>query len=54
MILHAHKDKTDVLQLNSVANEFVSRNSSRIEIFEYKYTVQQNGGLLLDRVNLKK
>ena len=23
MILHAHKDKTDSLQLNSVANEFV-------------------------------
>ena len=35
MILHVHKDKTDSLQLNSVANEFVSRNNSRMQIFGY-------------------
>ena len=28
MVLHVHKDKTATLQLNSVANEFVSRNRS--------------------------
>ena len=32
MILHVHNDETDNLDLNAVANEFVSRNSSRINI----------------------
>ena len=34
MILHVYKDKTDALQSNSVANEFISRNSSRMQIFD--------------------
>ena len=30
MILHVHKDKTDGLEMNRIANEFVSRNQSRM------------------------
>jgi hypothetical protein len=33
MILHIHKDKTDVLPMISVANEFVTRNESRLRLF---------------------
>ena len=33
MILHIHTDETDKLDLTAVANEFVSRNSSRQSIF---------------------
>ena len=33
MILHVHKDKTDRLPMSSVANEFSSRNDSRMHMF---------------------
>ena len=33
MLLHIHKEKTDALQITSVANEFVSRNESRVRLF---------------------
>ena len=38
MILHIHSDETDKLDLIAVANDFVSRNSSRRSIFgEFVY-----------------
>ena len=33
MTLHAHKERTDALSMTSIANEFVSRNPSRMNIF---------------------
>ena len=33
MLLHTHKDKTDALSLTSIANKFVSRNESRVQLF---------------------
>ena len=33
MLLHIHKEKTDALQITSVANEFISRNESRVRLF---------------------
>ena len=33
MILHVHNDGTDKLDLKAVANEFVSRNTSRQNMF---------------------
>ena len=33
MILHIHKELTDVLDLNEVANEFASQNSSHQTMF---------------------
>ena len=33
MILHVHKDRTDKLPMSSVANEFSSRNDSRLHMF---------------------
>ena len=33
MLLHIHKEKTDALQITSVANEFVSRNENRVRLF---------------------
>lgn len=35
MILHVHKNKTDALQSKSIANEFVSRNNSHMQILGY-------------------
>ena len=32
MILHVHKDRTDKLPMSSVANEFSSRNDSRLHV----------------------
>ena len=32
MLLHIHK-KTDSLQITSIANEFISRNNSRVRLF---------------------
>ena len=34
MVLHIHNDDTDKLNIVDVANEFVSRNSTRNHIFE--------------------
>ena len=33
MILHVHKDQTDVLDLPSVANEFVNKSERRTHVF---------------------
>ena len=33
MLLHVHNDKTDNLPMLSIANEFVSRNDSRLHLF---------------------
>ena len=33
MILHVHKDKTDSLNLDHVANEFVDRKETRVALF---------------------
>ena len=33
MILHVHRDKTDTLLMSSVANEFSSRNDSRMQFY---------------------
>ena len=33
LTLHAHKERTDVLSMTSIANECVSRNPSRMNIF---------------------
>ena len=33
MILHVHKERTDSLNMDIVANDFVSQNSSRMNIF---------------------
>ena len=33
MLLHVHKDRTDKLNIANIANEFVSRNASRLQIF---------------------
>ena len=33
MILHVHKDRVDSLDMDSVANDFVSQNSSRENLF---------------------
>ncbi len=33
MVLHIHKERTDILSLTSIGNEFVSRNCSRKTIF---------------------
>ena len=33
MVLHVHKDRTDKLEIADLANEFVSRNASRMHIF---------------------
>ena len=33
LTLHAHKERTDALSMTSIANEFVSRNPSRMNIF---------------------
>ena len=33
MILHVHKDRTDKLSITEIADEFITRNQSRIDIF---------------------
>ena len=33
MTMHVHKDRTDALDLNEIANEFVSRNEKRKCVF---------------------
>lgn len=33
MILNVHNDETDQLDLESIANDFISRNLSRLRIF---------------------
>lgn len=33
MLLHIHKEKTDALQIMSIANEFILRNDSRVRLF---------------------
>ena len=33
LTLHAQKERADALSMTSIANEFVSRNPSRIKIF---------------------
>ena len=33
MILHVHKELTDKIDLNSVANKFVSKSERRLHVF---------------------
>ncbi len=42
MILHVHNDETDSLDLKAIANEFVSRNSSRRNILETLFPCEYN------------
>ena len=40
MILHVHKDRTDKLSITEIADEFITRNQSRIDIFGlFNYTM---------------
>ena len=39
MILHIHNDDTDKLNIIDVANEFASRNSTRLNTFEHFCTI---------------
>jgi len=40
MMLHVHKERTDALSMLSVANEFVSRNDTRLNMFGH-FTLYQ-------------
>ena len=33
MVLHIHKEVTDQLDLNEVANDFVSKSAHRLQVF---------------------
>ena len=35
MILHIHKELTDTLTMNEIANEFISKNERRVHILNF-------------------
>ena len=43
MVLHLHKDRTDLLELRSVTNDFISENERRLCIFGQRELCSNSG-----------